>query len=714
MYRAAIPGSAIDSPGPAPVHAAVGRIVVWTILLLSGPVLAAPPVVLPASIRVGLATDIESFELPCCREQWVLRVDGIASGLRVPSQGVLEIKPSPGIVDEAVYRLQVAALKDETQAHQLADRLSRTTGEESDVVFDAAIDLYRVRVGRHSSRAEAERAGRRLEALEIEGSWIVAEGGELIDPAFELIQGERRRRLDGRWLLVRGSSDSFVFGGHRYRGSLLLFLNSRGKLNVVNRLPLDDYLRGVLPREMGPELYPSVEALKALAVAARSYVLRNLGEFEEEGYDICATPRCQVYGGMDAEHPKTDRAILETADQLLIWQDEPADALYSASCGGHTENVEVVFPLKNEPYLRGVACLERGPETLVGRGAPKPDLEGFLVASVLPERASSGAAGLESELRMLASRSGRPRLDGRLDSLSRSAVRAFVSDLFGLDLRELGSQDLAPGSGQYAERELTHFFDRSPAQIGESERSTLLLLVSLHTGLIERVPAHFLRLTDGGIKLRIESRHEELRLSPDFVTMRQGSDGERAQSLTLWAGDPLVVYRNAREAVAILASLPHGTPVTSRNSWSRFRTDTQLARMVAERYPGFHMQSLEVKRRGDSGRVALIELTTAEGSKVEIEGLAIRWTLDLPETLFTVERQTRSGRRGWMFRGYGHGHGVGLCQQGAHAMAQAGHDYRGILNHFYSGLEIRYVQPQALAASAPTRSPVVESHDVER
>ena len=101
------------------------------------------------------------------------------------------------------------------------------------------------------------------------------------------------------------------YGGRSYRGDLVLFVNPRGDFNVINQVALDDYLRGVLPKEMGPELYPQLEALKAQAIAARTYALHNLGEFADEGYDICATPRCQVYGGKSSEHPMSDRAVLE-------------------------------------------------------------------------------------------------------------------------------------------------------------------------------------------------------------------------------------------------------------------------------------------------------------------------------------------------------------------------------------------------------------------
>ena len=129
---------------------------------------------------------------------------------------------------------------------------------------------------------------------------------------------------------------------------------------------VEEYLRGVVPKEMGPELYDRLEALKAQTVAARTYTLKNLGEFADEGYDICATPRCQVYGGMGVEHPLSDEAISETSGEVMVFDGQLVEALYSSTCGGHTENVNVIFPLKDQPYLKGVACLEAGIDQVSG------------------------------------------------------------------------------------------------------------------------------------------------------------------------------------------------------------------------------------------------------------------------------------------------------------------------------------------------------------
>src|SRR5262249_42056820 len=201
----------------------------------------------------------------------------------------------------------------------------------------------------YATREAADADVRRLSTLGVTGTFVVYEGGSVSEPALKVTQGDVATVYPGRWVAIDpqgGAGTGIRVQGHRYRGRILVYLNDRGTLNLIDELPLEDYLRGVVPSEMGPEQYRQIEALKAQAVAARTYALRNLGEFAREGYDICATPRCQVYGGMDAEHALSDRAVAETAGQVLLYHGELVDALYSSTCGGHTEDARVMFPFK--------------------------------------------------------------------------------------------------------------------------------------------------------------------------------------------------------------------------------------------------------------------------------------------------------------------------------------------------------------------------------
>ena len=123
-----------------------------------------------------------------------------------------------------------------------------------------------------------------------------------------------------------------------YRGLLEVRPAEEGRLTVVNVVHLEDYLRGVVPNELSPQAFPQIEALKAQAVAARTYALSHLGDYSSKGYDVCATPSCQVYRGQSSEHPLTDRAVEETRGIVATWRGRAIHAYYTSTCGGHTED----------------------------------------------------------------------------------------------------------------------------------------------------------------------------------------------------------------------------------------------------------------------------------------------------------------------------------------------------------------------------------------
>ncbi|HEX7955485.1 MAG TPA: SpoIID/LytB domain-containing protein, partial [Pyrinomonadaceae bacterium] len=141
-----------------------------------------------------------------------------------------------------------------------------------------------------------------------------------------------------------------------YRGRLEVFANAKGALTVVNVLSLEDYVRGVVPNELSPGGWPELEALKAQAVAARTYAVSNLGRFASEGFDLTPDTRSQVYGGLSTEHPLSDRAVLETRGRIATYKGAPINALYTSTCGGRTEDGENIFGGNPVPYLRGREC----------------------------------------------------------------------------------------------------------------------------------------------------------------------------------------------------------------------------------------------------------------------------------------------------------------------------------------------------------------------
>lgn len=135
-----------------------------------------------------------------------------------------------------------------------------------------------------------------------------------------------------------------------YRGKITLKTANAG-LTVINTLPVETYLDGVVAGEM-PDDWPA-EALKAQAVAARTFALYNIGRHESEGFDLCASTHCQVYGGAGMEQPHAVAAVKATRGEVLTYGGKLITALFHTSSGGQTENSEDVWG-SYFPYLRSV------------------------------------------------------------------------------------------------------------------------------------------------------------------------------------------------------------------------------------------------------------------------------------------------------------------------------------------------------------------------
>jgi len=122
--------------------------------------------------------------------------------------------------------------------------------------------------------------------------------------------------------------------------------------NSTYRMPLEDYVTGVVSTEASIEDEP--EALKALAVAVRTYALKNLGRHKNTGYDFCSTTHCQRFTATQAR-PALATAVRQTSGLVLLDdQHQIIDAYFSASCGGMTANIKTLWGVDGPAYLRGV------------------------------------------------------------------------------------------------------------------------------------------------------------------------------------------------------------------------------------------------------------------------------------------------------------------------------------------------------------------------
>jgi stage II sporulation protein D len=136
---------------------------------------------------------------------------------------------------------------------------------------------------------------------------------------------------------------------NRFRGELII-INQANFFTIVNNLDLEDYLRGVVPGEM-PVSWP-LEALKAQAVAARTYTLRNLGRRQDLGYDLKASVADQMYKGLAVEHPRATLALTETTAQVMYdKQGLLVEAYYSSHAGDFSASPESAWGISPRHYL---------------------------------------------------------------------------------------------------------------------------------------------------------------------------------------------------------------------------------------------------------------------------------------------------------------------------------------------------------------------------
>ncbi len=211
------------------------------------------------------------------------------------------------------------------------------------------------------------------------GTWRVLDAGGRGDVVVRAGAGERWRveQRAGRLRVVRddGAASGWragplvvrpadpralvVHDGRRYRGELALVAEGSGVL-VLNRLPLEEYLRGVVPLEIGNRPASERAAAEAQAVAARSYARARLRSTGARAFDLGAGTADQVYGGVDAERPTTDAAVRATAGLVVTYAGRLVSAPYHSTCGGSTAESSEVWRARAEPFLRRVSDRKPG------------------------------------------------------------------------------------------------------------------------------------------------------------------------------------------------------------------------------------------------------------------------------------------------------------------------------------------------------------------
>src|SRR5215471_1230965 len=454
-----------------------------------------------------------------------------------------------------------------------------------------------------------------------------------------------------------------------YRGALEVFGNTRRTLTLVNELPQEEYLRGVVPNELSPVTFGQVEALKAQAVAARTYIERNLGQSKDEGYDICASDACQVYLGLRTEDPLSTQAVAETRGIVATYEGKPINALYSSTCGGRTEDAENIFREKI-PYLVSTSCEYRHPAPLA-----------FATSrSIADWRSGVLAVARVTTFADAARFMGLPDR-GEPSSMDAAALAPFVRQTFypsvmtASDLSFLDEQGILPVTGTASAADvLFRLIDRKNA-------------FEWQQGVLTSWDGTKMRLVVNG-------QPKEFTLAPDALIYQRVGDERLPMTRGSWIGGELIEFRADNGAIGLLVyRINFANPAADRYSrlaiWQVHKTAAELDAAFRPLAVG-DFTDMRILERGPSDRAVSTEIVGSRARRT-VAALRLRTLLGLRDSLFSydIERNARGAVIGMTFYGRGWGHGVGMCQVGAYGMALDGATYDEILKKYYKGIALQ-------------------------
>ena len=528
--------------------------------------------------------------------------------------------------------------------------------------------------------------------------------------------------------------------GKAYRGKLEVFVNSRGSLTVVNVVPLEDYLLGVVPSELG---LPQLEAQKAQAVAARTYAVANIGGYGDKGFDMVPTVWSQVYKGVSIETRMGTLAVNSTRGIVATYNGKPINALYTSTCGGRTEDSENIFG-KAEPYLRGVECsLEehRYFEPFMVRSQRQPakvrDEGNVELVRLMSQFAANGfylsatqftdewfedvpnESEMSNWLNQLAGRFGKPYPNVTRDTPKPIELAHILTGFI-----------YAPG---YADTLLSDSdvsyqlaFDDA-AEIPKERRADIAVLLrdgyfSLNPDLTLNPKRPFTRgrmirliqqiyekkkwmpvmdsgttkpTVDGKLVVKNGRGERQLTVRPDVFLFRQfGGTLYQVREAALVGGEDVSFQLDSLGAVKYLEIKPSDSPTTAENMspfvyWNKTLSAGEVQSRLSRYVRGIGtLYDVNVKKIGYSRRPVELEIVGSNGVK-SLSGGKIRSALRLNEQLFVMTKHYNGTTvASYTFTGRGWGHGVGMCQYGAYGLAKMGVKYDEIIKHYYTGVEL--------------------------
>ncbi len=735
-------------------------------------------------IRIGLSTNSSSVSITTSDSSLVAVSPDEQNKLLATNKVTVSARAyRPPEIEN--YRIEFQNLPSQTEAAELAKDIREATGETALASIDTATNTWKLWVGAvKETSLDADELKAKLAEKGFDDAVVMTEKKLVVSAdAVALSQqlrtagssqvrslikttGETQPNVTGivdpnlREVIINGPSESakysslksVAFGslnersnpvrlnGKAYRGKIEVFVNARGSLTVVNVVPLEDYLLGVVPSELG---LPQLEAQKAQAVAARTYAIANIGTFGKQGFDMVPTVSSQVYKGVSIETRMGTQAVQQTRGIVATYKGKPITAYYTSTCGGRTEDSENIFD-HAEPYLRGVECSLEGRRHFepflikTSRSPAKLRDEGNLeLVRLMSQLAVNGfylstaqmtddwfddvpnENEMSNWLNQIAGRFGKTFPNVNKDTPKPAELARILSGFI-----------YPPGTADtmLSESDINYqlSFDDA-AEIAKERRADVAILLrdgffSIHPDLTLKpnrpfTRAKMLRLirqiyekkkwmpilesgttkasVDGKLILKSGKTERPLIVRPDVFLFREFGETMYPVREAALVGGEQVNYRvDPTGAVIYLEIKPIDTPTTAENMspfvyWNKSLSASQVQSRLSRYVRGIGtLFDLNIKKKGYSRRAVELEIIGSNGTKI-LKGGKIRSALRLNEQLFVInKRYSGSTVAGYTFTGRGWGHGVGMCQYGAFGLAKMGVKYDEIIKHYYTGVEL--------------------------
>lgn len=690
-------------------------------------------------IRIGLGVGLEDIRIFASSG---MKVYEINSHYRQLADDVDEvyIKGRKDKLTEK-FLIQVNQTREREEAELFAQNLRAEIEQKVTVTHiqeEKMAGLCQVMVGDFMTRSDALDYIKKLNEAGIKDTWIVREEitGEESRPLWIMVNSELKTlNGDTELYFIPSSRHSYLsFKGREYRGIFILRTTQKG-IVLINVLNLEKYLRGVVPSELSPFTYTEIEAHKAQAVAARTYAIKNLNMNGDLGFDLCDTPTSQFYKGMGAEHPLSTQAVDETQGEVAVYKGKLINALYTSTCGGRTENVEVIFGGNPLPYLKSTECTSESRKEWNFSGQktiPPITVHGRNINLDAARLISLGVIPPQTEPEYYAANIVLEEAAGWISKalgLYGIPYEKYVSQVSHLDFQTMA--DLFVHAFRWQGRvenlilasETEHILKGLENVTGETKANLAYLIQAGIFPTIEEINDTRRTLTRGEAVICLSAildEYGELAHHGFFKDVREENKlivDEDGQIRELHLSDGIFLVkdnagiRNSVDRIRLLGGenlswienngkiefLEVHFPVSSNvldwtshfNSWQIRRTRKDLQNRIKRFYPVGELKDVIPLKRGPSKRVIELLIKGTE-SEIVVKGFRIRRVLGLRETLFVIDREYEAeGRvRSFIFSGRGWGHGVGLCQVGAFGMARKGADYRQILKKYYRGISI--------------------------